>query len=222
MLEFIAPAIGELARRIGVLEALPWNPYSPDAEIFDHFAGDGTIDPRWTTTLAGSGTVSLPNTTPTLARLATGATLSSVAELGWSTRYPMVGANKGAEFVARAAITTTPIASCVMFVGFATSGGQYFRIGVIGSSTVDFFVAQSVSGGSATTITPVPYDGNFHLFNIKTFPDRARYYIDNQFVAEHTTNITTSPVQPRLSANNGATATAQTMDVDFVWARESR
>lgn len=223
MIEWVRQAVATLAGRVAALEARPFNPYSPDAEIFDHFAGDGTIDSRWTVTLAGSGTVSLPNTTPTIARLATGATVGSTAELGWGTRYAMVGANKYAEAVARWAMTTTPVSTCVVNLRFITATGDVAQVGMRGADSVDYFSCRSTSGGTpTTTITSVPYDDDQHLFAVRLFPDRVRFYIDNDLVAEHTTNVPTAAVQPRLTVNNVGTGTAQTMDADFIWVREAR
>lgn len=223
MIEWVRSAVQLLSQRVSALEARPFNPYSPDAEMFDHFAGDGTIDARWTTTLAGSGTVSLPNTTPTIARLATGATVGSTAELGWGARYAMVGANKYAEAVARWAMTTTPVSTCVVNLRFITATGDVAQVGMRGADSVDYFSCRSTSGGTpTTTITTVPYDDAYHLFAVRLFPDRVRFYIDNDLVAEHTTNVPTAAVQPRLTANNVGTGTAQTMDADFIWVREAR
>ncbi len=214
--------ISTLAQRIARLEALPFNPYSPDAEIFDHFAGDGTLDSRWTTTLAGSGVVTLPNTTPTIARLSTGATGSSTAEIGWGSRYAMVGANKYAEAIARMAFTAAPHATSVCNLRFITAASDVAQIGVRGIDSTQFFSVRTTSGGvPETTVTTVPIDTQQHLFEVRLLPDRARFFIDHDFVAEHTT-IPTAAVQPRVTANNAGTAADQTIDLDLIWIREAR
>ena len=222
MIDAILDAIQSLSQRLAKQEARPYNPYLPDAQMFDHFAGDGTIDARWTVTVAGSGAVTIPNATPTIARLATGATVSSAAQIDWGSNFSLVGANKYAEIVSRFALTAAPIATSVCTIGFVTAAGNFARIGCIGSGSTTNFVVQTQSGAATTTVTTVAIDTSQHLFAVRMFPDRARFYIDNAQVAEHTTNIPTAAVAPRLSANNGATAAAQTMDVDFVWIRESR
>ena len=56
MLDTFLAVTQALQQRLQRLEQLPWNPYSPDAEMFDHFGGDGTLDARWSTTLTGSWT----------------------------------------------------------------------------------------------------------------------------------------------------------------------
>lgn len=223
MIDAILDAIQSLSQRLARQEARPYNPYLPDAEIFDHFAGDGTLDARWTATVAGSGAVTLPNATPTLCRLSTGATIGSTAEIGWSTRYAMVGANKFATAIARYAITSAVDNITVVNLRFITATGDVAQVGVRGVDSTTFFSCRTASGGvPTTTVTTVPIDTDQHLFGVYMFPDRVRFYIDNALVAEHTTNIPTAAVQPRLTANNVTTGADRTMDADFIWVREAR
>lgn len=221
MLEWIQDAIGTLAQRIGKLEGRPWNPYSPDCQMFDHFAGDGTIDSRWTASLVLTGAVTIPNATPTIARLATGATANSTAQLDWGANYSLVGMDRYVDVVARFAVTTAIDADDIIFASLAT-GVEFITIGVRGASSTGFYVCRTSPAGGLNTITTVPIDTAQHLFRIQTFPDRVRFYIDSVFVAEHTTNLpTATAMQPRLVASNGANGGSRTMDCDFIWVREN-
>jgi hypothetical protein len=221
MLGAINEAIGALSQRLQRLETLPFNPYSPDCQMFDHFAGDGTIDVRWTTTLAGSGTISLPVATPTVARLSSGATISSTCLLNWGGRFALVGTSAAVDCRARFAVTTAVDADDSMQLRLQTAASDFMRIGVRGATSTAFFFAESSFGGSNSTTTTVPIDTDMHDFRIQTMPDRARYYIDNNLVAEHTANIPTAAVEPRFDLGNGANGGTRTMDIDLFWIREN-
>ena len=226
MLEWVAQAIDTLAQRLTRLESLPFNPYSPDAAFFDHFFGDGTIDPRWTLTLTGTGSVTIPNTTPTIARLATGATANSAAQLDTGANYQFVGLANAMECRARFAVTTAIDSDDEIGLRFRTPGGDTIDIGVFGASSTGFYVCRSTSGGGGsveTTATNTPIDTSYHDFAIVTMPDRIRFFIDNDWAGEHMTEITSGPYRPQLRAYNGAgVGAARTMDVDLIWVREAR
>lgn len=225
MIESILEAIQTLSQRIAVQESRPYNPYLPDAQMFDHFAGDGTIDARWTTTVTGSGSVTIPNATPTIARIATGATAGSAAQLDWGANYSLVGANKWLTIMTRFAITTAIDNDDEIGFRLRSATPDTIDLGVYGASSTAFFVARSTSGGGGTvvaTVTTVPVDTSYHDWMIQMFPDRIRFYIDNVQVAEHTTGVTTSALRPSPRAYNGANGGSRTMDVDLVWVREAR
>lgn len=222
MIDAILDAIQSLSQRLAKQEARPYNPYLPDAQFFDHFAGDGTIDARWTSTLVGSGTVTIPNATPTIARLDTGATLSSSARLSWGSNFSLVGMAKSLDVVARFAITTAVDADDELILQLFT-GAEVIDIGVRGAVSTAFYSCRTTTGGPTTTTTTVPVDTAQHLFRAQTMPDRVRFYIDNALVAEHLTNLpTAAPLMPRLIALNGANGGTRTMDVDLIWIREGR
>lgn len=227
----IMNAVRGLSDRLRVLEAVGVPAVPSDAEMFDHFAGDGTIDPRWTTAVSGSATVSLPNATPSYARLASGATGSSVAVLDWGARRPLVGMAAGVDMRCRARFPTAVDAN--------TGGGPGFRgptaltqlnVGVTGSVSTGFFVARSIDPGVPTltnTITTVAIDTTWHEFRVQTFPDRVRYFIDNELVAEHVNGGAvvlplSQPLMPLFAASNGATAADRQFDIDWAWVRENR
>lgn len=232
MIEDIISAIQTLSQRLAIQEARPYNPYLSDAEMFDHFAGDGTIDARWTTTTTATGTVSLPATTPSLCRLSTG-TSNSQAILNWGTRQPMVGMAKGADMRWRGAFSTAISANTVGVHGFrGPTAFTQLAMGVLGASSTAFFVCRSIDPGvptSTTTITTVAIDTAQHDWRVQTMPDRVRYFIDNVQVAEHINGSpaavilpTGQPLMPHLEMANGATAADQRFDVDLVWVRENR
>lgn len=226
MIDAILDAIQSLSQRLARQEARPYNPYFPDAQMFDHFAGDGTIDARWTVTVAGSGAVTIPNATPTVARLATGATVASAAQLDWGGNYSLVGLNKSLAVMARFAVTTAIDADDEIGIRLRSVTPDNIDFGVIGSLSTAFYSARNTSGGggaTASTVTTVAIDTAQHDWRVQTFPDRIRYFIDNAQVAEHLTALDTQPLRPSLRAFNGAGAgAARTMDVDLIWIRESR
>ena len=225
MLDTITAVVDNLVLRLQRLEQLPFNPFSPDCQMFDHFAGDGTIDARWTSTFVLTGTVQIPNTTPTIARLASGATAGSMAQLDWGTNFSLVGLNKGMDCRTRFAVTTAIDNDDEIGVRLRSATPDNIDFGVIGSLSTAFYVARNTSGGggtTASTVTTVPIDTAMHDFRVQTFPDRIRYFIDNNQVAEHTTALDTQPIRPSLRCFNGANAGSRTMDVDLFWIRESR
>jgi hypothetical protein len=232
MLGAINEAIGALSQRLQRLEVLPWNQYSPDAQMFDHFAGDGTIDVRWTTTLNLSATISLPNSTPTYASFSSGATAASVAALTWGTRVPLVGMAAGVDMRWRARYPLAINANTASMNGFrGPTAFTQLCLGVLGSTSTAFFVARSIDPAAVTittTTTTVAIDTAWHDWRIQTMPDRVRYYIDNVLVAEHINGDPVAvilpvaqPLSPYLEVGNGATSADRQMDVDLVWIRES-
>jgi len=224
MIDVILEAIQSLSQRLAKQESRPYNPYLPDAQMFDHFAGDGTIDARWTVTVAGSGAVTIPNATPTIARLNTGATASSAAQLDWGSNFSLVGLNKSLVVMARFAVTTAIDADDEIGIRLRSATPDNIDFGVIGSLSTAFYSARNTSGGggtTASTVTTVAIDTAQHDWRVQTFPDRIRYFIDNVQVAEHTTALDTQPLRPSLRAFNGAAGT-RTMDADLIWIRESR
>jgi predicted transcriptional regulator len=226
MLGAINEAIGALSQRLQRLEVLPWNQYSPDAEMFDHFAGDGTLDVRWATTFAGTGTATLPNATPTYVRLSTGATALSVARLDWAARYPLVGMASAVDMRWRARVTTAVDANAFCEgVLMNSANTRAHTLGVVGSASAAFFAARTIgSTGTQATVSTVAVDTDWHDWRIQTMPDRARFYIDNDLVAEHTLTadtLQTDALAAWLRSHNNGTAADRQMDVDLVWIRES-
>lgn len=231
MLDAVMAAIGTIQQRLQRLEQLPFNPFSPDAEMWDHFAGDGTLDVRWTTTTVGTGTVSLPATTPSLARITTGATNSAQAIMNWGTRQPMVGMAKGADMRWRGAFT--------LAIDNVTTGVHGFRgptaftqlaMGVLGATSTTFFVCRSidpVGPTTTTTTTTVAIDTAQHTWRVQTMPDRVRYFIDNVQVAEHIQGGAVvlplaQPLMPHFEMGNAATNADRRFDLDYFWVRENR
>lgn len=225
MLAALSDAVRALTARLQHLEAIPFNPYSPDAQFFDHFAGNGTLGARWTVALGGSGTATIPNTTPTVLRLASGATLGSSVVVDWAANFSLVGVNKAVEVRAHFKVTTAVDADDFAEVRLQSATPDIIKIGVIGPSSTAFFVCNSTAGGLATqttTVTTVPIDTAMHEFRIQSMPDRVRFYIDDVLVAEHTTNFPTAPLQPKLVLLNGANGGTRVMDVDLIFVRENR
>lgn len=227
MIDQIQAAVAALSRRLRVLEALPYNPYTPDADMFDHFAGDGTIDPRWTSTLVLTGTVTLPNATPTYARISTGATAASEARLSWGTRYPLVGMAKAVDVRWRARYPTAMDANAhIGFLLVNATASRQIELGVVGSTSAAFFVARTIgSTGTTSSITAVAVDTAWHDWRIQTMPDRARFYVDDEQVAEHTLtadSLQTDALAPHFRGLNIGTAADRQMDVDMFWIRENR
>lgn len=233
MINDIIEAIQALSQRLAIQEARPYNPYLPDAEMFDHFAGDGTIDARWTTTTGVTGTVSLPATTPSICRLSTGATGVSQAVLNWSTRQPLVGMAKSVDMRWRGAFSTAISANTTGAHGLrGPTAFTQLAMGVLGATSTAFFVCRSIDPGvptTTTTTTTVAIDTAQHDWRVQTMPDRVRYYIDNVLVAEHINGSPAAvvlpvaqPVMPYFEMSNGATAADQRFDLDLAWIRESR
>ncbi len=221
-------SIAQLATRIRRLEALPRGHIPADAVLFDHFAGDGTLDARWTTGGVG-GTVTLPNATPTYVRLSTGALANQSASMDWGARQALVGMAAAAWLRWRGRMTTAIDAATINLVQFrGPTAFTQLEIGILGSSSVAFFVARSIEPGGPTTtmtITTVPIDTAWHEFFIQTMPDRVRYWIDNALVAEHVSGVVALPLaialMPRAEVNNGATAADRQMDIDWIGVDEA-
>lgn len=228
MINDIISAIQTLSQRLAIQEARPYNPYLADADMFDHFAGDGTIDARWTTTLTGTGTIQLPNATPSYVRIASGATGASTARLDWGARLPLVGMAKSCDLRWRARIPTAidANASCNGFLAQSTAFTRFLALGVSGTNSTAFFTARTEgSTGTQATVTTVAVDTAWHDWRIQSMPDRTRFFIDNVQVAEHTLTadtLQTDPLMPIFRAINGATAADRQLDVDLFWVRESR
>lgn len=220
-------AVARLSRRLQRLEALPYNPYSPDADMFDHFSGDGTLDARWTTTIVLTGTITLPNATPSYARLATGGTANSTAQIDWASRFPLVGMASSVDMRWRVRFPTAVDSNAHVGVLLRNAAAsRQIELGVVGSTSTGFFVARTIaSTGTQATITTVPVDTAWHDWRSQTMPDRIRYYIDDEQVAEHTLtadSLQTDPLAPVIRALNLGTAADRQMDVDLFWVRESR
>lgn len=221
--EIIAP----LRQRIGVLETIPRHRVPPDA-FFDHFYGDGTIGEVWTVQTANSGVVSLPNASPTYARLTTGVLANSTAHLTWGSagvgRFALIG---GAALTRVGARMRMPLggtdANTFLRLCLNAASGQTLSIGVRGATSTTHYAIRSTDLVTPTdTATGTPIDTEWHEFEIWIMGTAQVWFlIDGVMVAEVTANLPTGPYALALETFNVGTAADRRLEVDWVYAFEN-
>jgi len=186
------------------------------AWFYDDFLGD-SIDARWTVRTGATGTVEiLANQVNGVVQLHS---QTNWADLSWAD-FESLNKSQNVTWIAR-----LKLSSVAAHTGTTTTGMRVFGGGTTNSARFLFdpdvnanWVAQNYSGGLLTATTTTAAASTSHqTLKIVFTPTSCKFYVDEVEVASHSTNLTTSNLEPFFAVVYGNLQIAADVDYFKVW-----